>query len=518
VQTHNGCTDTLLSPPLGIPTIIMAQPQQQEHHHPEQDPIYHRHLGSLPPSGPFQPPEHQQQPPLLPPQPALVVFSGGTAFNSVAGELQQLTTRVAHVMPVSDDGGSTAEIVRVLGGPAVGDIRSRCIRLADSSDEEAEAVKTLLAHRLSSDDPQAAMHEWYSILDGQHTLWDGVSEPYKQVIRSLLIHFEKKRKKIGNKNSKRKGGHTNSSTLDGFNFQNGSIGNFFFAGSRTFFGSLEAAIFQFSRVARIPEGSLVVPAIRTEERIRLGAELEDGTIIKGQNQISHPSVVGSNTVVKGQESHPPLPSPLRRVFYLSSGGGQSHEREVLPRANPRAVSELEKADAIIYGMGSLYTSICPIVCLEGMGEAIASRPVPKVLLLNGSQDRETSRAGTHKGPMTASDVVQAVCDASNRKNSRRGLRRLSHPPSAYVTGLLVPRSGEIHVDLEALYAMGVRHVVEVPSIRSDCGSVLFHPTSLVTSIHTILELLLSSSHAGNGTHEQTGAHMQQQHTGVLVQK
>eukprot|EP00983_Pelagomonas_calceolata_P117296 1160400-Pelagomonas_calceolata.AAC.5 len=31
------------------------------------------------------PPEHQQQPPLLPPQPALVVFSGGTAFNSVAG-------------------------------------------------------------------------------------------------------------------------------------------------------------------------------------------------------------------------------------------------------------------------------------------------------------------------------------------------------------------------------------------------------------------------------------------------
>lgn len=26
-----------------------------------------------------------------------------------------MTTRVAHVLPVSDDGGSTAEIVRVLG-------------------------------------------------------------------------------------------------------------------------------------------------------------------------------------------------------------------------------------------------------------------------------------------------------------------------------------------------------------------------------------------------------------------
>ncbi len=68
-----------------------------------------------------------------------------------------------------------------------------------------------------------------------------------------------------------------------------TTGNFFFAGSRTFFRSLESAIFLFSRVARIPEGSLVLPAICTEERITLGAELEDGTVIRGQNAISHPT-------------------------------------------------------------------------------------------------------------------------------------------------------------------------------------------------------------------------------------
>jgi hypothetical protein len=73
--------------------------------------------------------------------PALVVFSGGTAFNSLAGHLRQLTTRVAHVLPVSDDGGSTAEIVRVLGGPAVGDIRSRCLRLADDHGGEVGAAR-----------------------------------------------------------------------------------------------------------------------------------------------------------------------------------------------------------------------------------------------------------------------------------------------------------------------------------------------------------------------------------------
>ena len=45
----------------------------------------------------------------------ILYYIGGTAFNGVVEELKKLTTRVAHVLPVSDDGGSTAEIVRVLG-------------------------------------------------------------------------------------------------------------------------------------------------------------------------------------------------------------------------------------------------------------------------------------------------------------------------------------------------------------------------------------------------------------------
>lgn len=49
------------------------------------------------------------------PPPPPDVLLGGTAFNGVVEELKNITTRVAHVLPVSDDGGSTAEIVRVLG-------------------------------------------------------------------------------------------------------------------------------------------------------------------------------------------------------------------------------------------------------------------------------------------------------------------------------------------------------------------------------------------------------------------
>ncbi|GJR70920.1 UBP1-associated protein 2C-like protein [Tanacetum coccineum] len=87
----------------------------------------------------------------------LCIFIDGTAFNGVVEELKKLTTSVAHVLPVSDDGGSTAEIVRVLGGPAVGDIRSRCLRLSDQSTSEALAVCTLLGFRLPLDARQAKL-------------------------------------------------------------------------------------------------------------------------------------------------------------------------------------------------------------------------------------------------------------------------------------------------------------------------------------------------------------------------
>lgn len=76
-----------------------------------------------------------------------------SARSCGAGHLRTFTTRVAHVLPVSDDGGSTAEIVRVLGGPAVGDIRSRCLRLADDRDAEARAHPWLRLDRWVRESP-----------------------------------------------------------------------------------------------------------------------------------------------------------------------------------------------------------------------------------------------------------------------------------------------------------------------------------------------------------------------------
>ena len=40
------------------------------------------------------------------------------------------------------------------------------------------------------------------------------------------------------------------------------------------------------------------------------------------------------------------------------------EHEVFPPPNPRLLAQVESADAIVYGMGSLYTSICPSLVLK----------------------------------------------------------------------------------------------------------------------------------------------------------
>ncbi|CAI5536798.1 unnamed protein product [Closterium sp. Naga37s-1] len=286
-------------------------------------------------------------------------------------------------------------------------------------------------------------------------------------------------------------------------------------GARSFFRSLDAAIFLFSRVSNIPHRSLVLPCVCTNDRFTLGAELfvtthppthhflplvmplmppailtkaathlftpsiayqcsvthigpalalhghaispsthssdlsqfssnpsipplclcacnrpfpyacwrttwcghQDGSIIRGQNDISHPAVVDSprhlllsvdkvallpppccNATsarlaaaphthtrppprlmerasrvlllpvflslflpafsLQSCDASPPLPAPIRSVFYMSSEG-TNLLHEVFPCVNPRVLEHMASVDAIIYGIGSLFTSICP---------------------------------------------------------------------------------------------------------------------------------------------------------------
>lgn len=118
--------------------------------------------------------------------PSVVVISGGTAANSLVFAFQGLagTSQLTYVLPIrylqrsnetdcSDNGGSTSEISRVIGGPGIGDIRSRLVRLMNENTPEQAAIKKLMSHRLAIDDETLARMEWLEIVEGTHRYFSG---------------------------------------------------------------------------------------------------------------------------------------------------------------------------------------------------------------------------------------------------------------------------------------------------------------------------------------------------------
>ncbi|KAK3240933.1 hypothetical protein CYMTET_49267, partial [Cymbomonas tetramitiformis] len=160
-----------------------------------------------------------------------------------------------------------------------------------------------------------------------------------------------------------------------------------------------------------------------------------------------------------------LDSPIKRVFYTSSDailGAGEDGMEVFPRPNPRVNEQLEKVHGIVYGMGSLYTSIVPSLTLVGVGTRIASRDCPKVMLLNGAHDRETSG-------MSAADIVVSVTEHLNLSHCPQEQMRFSHSASEYCTAVLYPRGTDIEVDEAELHKLGIEHVVAVQSNNARNG-------------------------------------------------
>ena len=59
----------------------------------------------------------------------VVVFSGGSAANCLVDVFNEVIEKnncaLTYVIPISDNGGSSSEILRVFGGPGIGDVRSK---------------------------------------------------------------------------------------------------------------------------------------------------------------------------------------------------------------------------------------------------------------------------------------------------------------------------------------------------------------------------------------------------------
>ncbi|KAL2178054.1 uncharacterized protein P884DRAFT_258950 [Thermothelomyces heterothallicus CBS 202.75] len=363
-------------------------------------------------------------------QMGITVFSGGTAANSLVDVFNRIVEKrrcqLNYVIPISDNGGSSSELIRFVGGPSVGDIRSRLVRLIPNleGDKEMAALKLLFEHRLDVD-PLRARSEWLDIVESRSLLWGFISSPKQELIRAVLntLNVEiVKRARPPNV----------------FNFARASVGNMFLAGARLFTGSFESAIYLLSMICSIPASVSVLPAINSNFTHHISAGLRDGTTIAGQVAISHPSaptalpddtqvapaltaadhdriedanLPGSLPALRrpnisfSKDDEDDLPARIERLWYINPYG-----HEIAPTANPQVVDALARTDTVVYSIGSLYTSVIPSLVLRRVGQAIGNEPGirRKVLILNARIDRET---GPRADPMTARDFVAAIARA-----------------------------------------------------------------------------------------------------------
>jgi 2-phospho-L-lactate transferase/gluconeogenesis factor (CofD/UPF0052 family) len=366
----------------------------------------------------------------------------------------------------------------------------RLVRLIpeDPTSPETTAIKTLFNHRLTSS-PSAARNEWLDIVESRHSLWSSITSPKRELIRSFLNTINLEIVKRARPSSV-------------FNFQSASVGNLFLTGARLFTGSFESAIYLLGAITGVPGGVNVVPAINSNFSHHISAGLEDGTVITGQNAISHPSAPSSAPAIEsqnGEDSGEPesplthrrklskelnehdlvddanlpgslptlrkqyitfqkshtedLPSRIERIWYINPYG-----QEIRPAPNTKVISSIQDASCVIYSIGSLYTSILPCLILKGVGEAIASPSIKyKILILNGSLDRETRVAGP-AGAFGAKDFIAAIanaCFGTKGKGMEAGEERWRN----YVTHVIhLQGEGTPRVEKEELGALGVETV------------------------------------------------------------
>ncbi|KZL09429.1 Gluconeogenesis factor [Pseudovibrio axinellae] len=283
--------------------------------------------------------------------PTLLFFSGGSALNPTARALKQYTHNSIHFMTPFDSGGSSAVLRHAFGMPAIGDLRSRLIALADESVLGQSEIYRLFTHRFPKEASQdVLLGELVDLLEGHDHLISRVPNPMRRLICNQLGFFH-------------------DAMPSNFDLRGASIGNLILAGGYLNNNQkLDPIIFLFSKLVN----TLGTVLATVDARLHLAVELDSGEVIVGQHGMS------------GKESAP-IASRINRTYLTRSlAGGDPVEIEV----SPKKQHLIETSDMICYPPGSFHSSLVANLLPKGVGKAIARSANPKVYIPNLGRDPE----------------------------------------------------------------------------------------------------------------------------------
>jgi uncharacterized cofD-like protein len=226
------------------------------------------------------------------------------------------------------------------------------------------------------------------------------------------------------------------------------LGNLLIMAMNEITGNIGDAVDRLRKLFNIK--AKILPA--TLDNVVLFAETESGKIIEGESKIPH-----SNEKIK-------------KVFYM--------EEKKAPIKNLQA---LEEADLIVFGIGSLYTSLIPNLLLQGIKESLKKTKGKVVYVCNAMQ-----QPGETQG-YSADDHIEAICDVIGNRIIDEVIVDTREIPEEILERYRKQNSDRVLIDKEKIKKRGIkvkdRDILEIDSK----GMVRHHPYKLAATLYSLID-------------------------------
>lgn len=226
------------------------------------------------------------------------------------------------------------------------------------------------------------------------------------------------------------------------------LGNLLIIAMKELTGDIRTAVDRLRKLFNIKGKILPV----TTEKVILMAEKENGKIVEGE---SHIPVIGEK---------------IKRVYYK--------DEVEAPEENLKA---LEEADLIIFGIGSLYTSIIPNLLLKGIKESLKKSKAKKIYICNAMQ-----QPGETEG-YTVSDHIKAINDNIGEGVIDSVIVDPRDIPQDILVRYKSMNSDKVELDREKIKEYNV-NLIERDILEIDPkGMVRHHPYKLSAIIYSLID-------------------------------
>lgn len=199
-----------------------------------------------------------------------------------------------------------------------------------------------------------------------------------------------------------------------------SFGNLFLTALCSITGNMVRAVQESSKVLSIR--GRVLPS--TLDDMKLAAELEDGTIVRGESSI------------------PETGKRIKRLFTEPANC----------KALPDVLQAIKEADLIILGPGSLYTSVIPNLLIREISQAISKSSAKKIYVCNiMTQPGETTG-------YTASEHIKAILDHAGCPDMIESVLVNNSLPDDLSPDYAAANSYPVVVDVDKIKALNINVV------------------------------------------------------------